>query len=295
MNQWWPPDKIAAGMAVPGYAVNHSYNVVNFAFWTTGGPVDIATVWANLITYISTDNPWGAKTLAEAQKAWIDIYHAHGIKVLVSAFGSTDFPTSRGVDPVQCGKNLAQFVIANQLDGVDLDWEDNDAMNAGKGEDWLISITKTLRELLPQGKYIISHAPQAPYFMGKPQYPNGGYLTVDAAVGDLIDFYNVQFYNQGTSAYSTYNTLFQQTDGWAKGTSVMEMEHAGIPLSRILIGKPITQGDASNTGYIPVGTFRSILQQAMSSIQWKGGFMGWQFKSDTDGSWSHQLASVFSQ
>jgi len=37
LNQWWPPEKIAAGMALPGYGANHSYNVVNLAFWTTGG------------------------------------------------------------------------------------------------------------------------------------------------------------------------------------------------------------------------------------------------------------------
>lgn len=55
------------------------------------------------------------------------------ILVMVSAFGATDFPTSAGKDPVQVGRQLAQFVIDNQLDGVDLDWEDNDAMNAGKG------------------------------------------------------------------------------------------------------------------------------------------------------------------
>jgi len=291
MNTWWPPEKIAAGMAVPGFAVGNSYNVVNFAFWTTGGPVDIATVWANLYTYVSADNPWG-KSLAEVQKAWINIYHQKGIKVLVSAFGSTDFPTSRGVDPVACGKSLAQFVIDNNLDGVDLDWEDNDAMNAGKGEAWLISITQTLRSMLPKGQYIISHAPQAPYFMGAPKYPNGGYLTVDKAVGSLIDFYNVQFYNQGTSAYISYATLFQKSDGWATGTSVQEMVAKGVDVSRIVIGKPVTQGDAANTGFVPLSALKSMLQQGASTTGWRTGVMGWQYKSDADGSWSNSLASV---
>jgi len=280
-------------MGLPGYAANYSYNVVNLAFWTTGGPVDMGTVWANLFTYVSADNPWG-KSLAEVQKAWIDIYHAHGVKLLISAFGSTDFPTSGGVDPVQCGTQLANFVIQNQLDGVDLDWEDNDAMNVGKGEAWLIAITKTLRSLLPKEKgYIISHAPQGPYFMGKPKYPNGGYLTVDAAVGDLIDFYNVQFYNQETTSYSSFSTLFQKSDGWATGTALQEISAKGIPLSRIVIGKPVTSGDASNTGFVPVGTLAAMYRQAVGSIGWNSGFMGWQFKSDADGSWSKQLAGAF--
>ena len=45
------------------------------------------------------------------------------------------------------------------LDGVDLDWEDNKALERGKGEKWLIECTKTIREYLPVGKYILSHAP----------------------------------------------------------------------------------------------------------------------------------------
>jgi len=44
---------------------------------------------------------------------------------------------------------------------------------------------------MPVGKYLLTHAPQAPYFSGSKLYPNGAYLTVDKKVGDLIDFYNV--------------------------------------------------------------------------------------------------------
>jgi chitinase len=69
------------------------------------------------------------------------------------------------------------------------------AMNQGLGEDWLIRCTRAIRVVLPKGEYILTHAPQAPYFKGKPKYPNGGYVTVNDEVGDLIDWYNVQFYN----------------------------------------------------------------------------------------------------
>lgn len=75
-------------------------------------------------------------------------------------------------------------------------------MEAGKGEAWLVTFTKTLRNLLPNA--IITHAPQAPYFKNT-YYPKGGYVTVDKQVGSLIDFYNVQFYNQGNTQYNTYN------------------------------------------------------------------------------------------
>jgi chitinase len=292
LTSWWPPTAIAAGLGIPGYAHNSSYNVINLAFWMDSGPADAATVWANAYTYVSSDNPWGSSNQA-VQAAWVQKYHSAGIKILVSAFGATEFPTSAGVDPVACGTKLANFVKQNQLDGVDLDWEDNAAMEAGKGEAWLVSITKTLRNLLPKSQgYIISHAPQAPYFMGAPKYPNGGYLTVDKEVGDQIDFYNIQFYNQGTSTYDSYATLFQTANGWATGTSVHELMSKGIPASRILVGKPVTTGDATNTGYVPVNTLAGLFSQAKGN-GWSSGFMGWQYIHDTDGSWSEKLHDAF--
>jgi len=288
LNSWWPPTAIAGGLGVPGYGHNSSYNIINLAFWLTAAPADAALVWSNAYFYVSPENPWGSSTKA-VQAAWLAKYHQQGIKVLVSAFGSTEFPTSAGVDPVKCGTDIANFVKLNQLDGVDLDWEDNSAMEAGKGEAWLISITRTLRQLLPREQgFIITHAPQAPYFMGTSKYPNGGYLTIDKAVGDLIDFYNIQFYNQAQSTYDTYESLFQRSNGWATGTAVQELVSKGIPISRIVVGKPVTSGDAANTGYVQVNALQAMLKSGKSS-----GYMGWQYVSDRDGSWSSILASAF--
>jgi len=82
----------------------------------------------------------------------------------------------------------------------------------GTAEAWLVSFTRQLRTVLPQGKwwrdsllvlvntihtgdYIITHAPVAPWFSpGK--FPGGGYLNIDRTVGSLIDWYNIQFYNR---------------------------------------------------------------------------------------------------
>jgi len=63
---------------------------------------------------------------------------------------------------VACGTALGNFVLKNNLDGADIDWEDNDAMEAGKGEQWLIDFTIALRKVIPD--HIITHCPQAPYF-----------------------------------------------------------------------------------------------------------------------------------
>ena len=145
LNAWWPPEAIAASIGVPPYSHSYSYNTINLAFWTTNqGPVDAALLWSNAIVYCSTDNPWGNTTQA-IQQAWISLYHQYGVKALVSAFGSTDFPTTQGADPIATAEALAAFVINNNLDGVDLDYEDNAAMETSTGVPWLISATRAVR------------------------------------------------------------------------------------------------------------------------------------------------------
>jgi len=166
-------------------------------------------------------------------------------------------------------------------------------MNAGIGEAWLINITNVLRSKLPSPKYIISHAPQAPYFMGAPQYRNGGYLTVDKEVGDKIDFYNIQFYNQGTSSYDSYETLFEKSNGWAIGTSIKEIAKRGVNINKIVVGKPVTQADVVNSGYVPVQSLKQYLQSGIQNSAWKGGIMGWQYADDIQSKWINTLATAF--
>jgi chitinase len=60
-------------------------------------------------------------------------YNAAGIKLVVSAFGSTDAPTSSGADPVATANTMAAWVIQYGLDGIDVDYE---VMSVYSG--WLI-------------------------------------------------------------------------------------------------------------------------------------------------------------
>lgn len=50
-------------------------------------------------------------------------YASAGISLIVSAFGSTEAPTSQGADPTATANNLAAFVKQYGLDGVDVDYE----------------------------------------------------------------------------------------------------------------------------------------------------------------------------
>ena len=76
------------------------------SFWLYSGLADQAETW---------------KELSADQRATIKSeYAAAGIKLLVSAFGSTETPTSSGVDAVAAADALAQWCKDYDLDGVDV-------------------------------------------------------------------------------------------------------------------------------------------------------------------------------
>jgi len=84
-------------------------------------------MWQNAGQWFGDQSKFG-KTTAEIQKNLRATYNKNGIKILVSAFGDSEWPTTAGKDPVECGHKLGKFVQENNLDGADVDWEDNAAM-----------------------------------------------------------------------------------------------------------------------------------------------------------------------
>ncbi|ORY50409.1 glycoside hydrolase [Rhizoclosmatium globosum] len=213
----------------------------------------------------------------DTRQEYLKAYHNAGKKLLVSAFGASEWPTTAGVDPAVSANNVADFVIKWGFDGC---WT---------AEQWLITYTRVLRQRLPSPQYIVSHAPQAPYFFAG-VYSGGGYLAIHQAVGDLIDFYNVQYYNQGSASYDTCETLFYQAGAWAAGSSVFEIAAAGVPLNKIVVGKPITPQGAANTGYMDAYSLAACFPEAKAK-GWNGGVMGWQYSLDPSFNWISVLSA----
>lgn len=281
LTSWWGCN-VAEALGLPNGPTNGP-NVIALSFWTTGSVADAVSVWSSLNMYIPENCGYGSSS-SEIQRNLIQKFHANGVKVIVAAFGATNNPTSE--DPTQVCTNIAQFVLANNLDGVDLDYEDSNAFERGVGAQWLITCTKVIRQYLPQGQYILTHAPQGPYFTTGPNYPDGAYLTVDREVGQLIDWYNLQYYNQGTGVYESYDDCFVKCSAWP-GTAVLELK--GLK-SKVAVGKPVTQSDANN-GWVAASTFAEWLQRA-NQAGWCGGAMYWQKPSDSDGSFGVTMKST---
>ncbi|KAF9454330.1 glycoside hydrolase family 18 protein [Macrolepiota fuliginosa MF-IS2] len=270
-------DKFVSGeTGPPPVSMVQGYNVFALSFLLTEGAFDKAEEWTQL---------------TDAQRSSVKSqYAAAGIQIIVSLFGSTDAPTSSGADPVATANTMAAFVKQFNLDGVDVDYEDFNAINAGDGraEQWLTDFTRQLRNQLPQGQFILTHAPVAPWFSpGK--FGGGAYLTVNQNVGSLIDWYNVQFYNQGTSEYTTCSGLLTTSSGTWPQSALFQIAASGVPLSKLVIGKPATTGDASN-GFIPTSTLAQCVSQAKNQ-GWSAGVMVWEFP-DAAAAWIQDVRSI---
>ena len=84
----------------------------------------------------------------------------------------------------------------------------------------------------------------------------------------------MQFYNQGI--YTTCESLISKSGGAFPGSSLLEIPKHGVPLSKLVIGKPATSADATN-GYMSPAKLASCLGTAHAK-GWKGGLMVWQVR-----------------
>ncbi|KAG1869320.1 glycoside hydrolase family 18 protein [Suillus tomentosus] len=223
-----------------------------------------------LVEYGAADQAQEWEELTAAQRSSIlSEYDAAGISLIVSLFGSTETPTSSGYDPIDTANTMAAWVIEYGLQGVDIDYEDFAAFDAGTGaaEQWLGNFTTQLRTQLPQGQYILTHARE----FSPDMWGGGGYLWVNSVVGDMIDWYNVQ----GTTEYTTCDGLLYNSSTTWPESALFQIADSGVPLDKLVIGKPATAAQATN-GYIDPSLLASCVSSAYAS-GWDGGVMVWEY------------------
>ncbi|KDQ61714.1 glycoside hydrolase family 18 protein, partial [Jaapia argillacea MUCL 33604] len=266
-------DKYVSGTFPPPVSEVEGYNVFALSFLLLEGAWDNAEAWVEL-------NSTERATIKSE-------YAAAGIQLIVSLFGSTDVPTTSGADPITTADTMAAWVIEYDLDGVDVDYEDFDAFDAGTAEAWLISFTTELRNQLPEGDYILTQAPVAPWFSPN-MWTGGGYLYVDQEVGSMIDWYNIQFYNQGTTEYTTCSGLLTNSSSTWPESALFQIAANGVSLDKLVIGKPATTADANN-GYIAAATLAGCVEDAVEQ-GWNAGVMVWEFP-DAAASWIETVRS----
>eukprot|EP01084_Bolivina_argentea_P029989 55636_1 len=301
---WTVPynEELLSSLGVPGYS-NHPYNVLKFGAWNSGSEESVcasaAYAWEYLSAWIIDPalrmNLTGSlhPTSNELRTAIKGIYDSHNITLFISAGNSYlytifDYPQRDRRVATDVATSLSQYAVNYSYDGVDINWQEPLYFNHnGDGEIWLTNFTAVLYNTLSNEptKYYITHSPAAPSFGGT--YTQGAYLTVHTNVGHMIDWYNIQFCNQGIS-YNTFETMFIESIGWSSNSSVYQMikgQNAygiSIPAEKIVIGK-LALGGTSD--YVDGTTLNSIFNQAISvandsPIAWNTGFMMAPFYSE---------------
>ena len=268
---WNSPDQTVISMVQAGY------NIIILSFYISNlGPVDMAVAWAGLSN--------------STKQSVVSYAHSQGAIILVSAGGSTDIPYSMNANTF--GTTVGNWVVSQFLDGIDFDLENlapyvaYPPMTSAQTIQWMISATTSAKTAMGPNSFI-THAPQAPYFGPISSSSTawagvlGGYTAVYKGAATSIDYLNVQFYNQG-SCYPDFTSTFLNsgsTSGcYFPGTSANEIASYGIPLSKIIIGKPVTSSDAGS-GYIPATTLSTMFSQAQKTLNYTPGIMGWVWHS----------------
>lgn len=129
-------------------------------------------------------------------------------------------PTTSKFDPIGTATQLAKFATDNLFDGVDVDWEDTASFQLGDrqartGWSLLPKLWESYCLLDPSLPMLLEPHTSLLTSKAMPVYPAGAYLTVDKEAGSLIEFYNIQFYNQGKGVYDYAAGQFNISGGWA--------------------------------------------------------------------------------
>lgn len=251
-----------------------------------------------ILSFLEINGPGGK--LADFYKAsyqerhdWIKSLHDRNISVLLSAFGGD--PSQQAItmkfDPVALGRLHGEIVRESGLDGLDNDLEDFQASMVQNHDvaEWIVQYTRAVRSQIPRGKYALSTAPIAPWFTTNEQrYCSGLFRQVAKEVGDEYDWYNLQFYNQGENIFTDCNSiLFKSNFQNFDGSSVFEIHNnTGIPLDKLVIGKPASQEDA-DSGYISPSLLSQCIGQAHKK-GWNAGVMAWQWPN-ANSRWFQQV------
>jgi len=100
------------------------------------------------------------------------------------------------------------------------------------------------------------HVAIAPWF--SPNVLNGEFLRIHKQVGSLIDWYNVQFYNQFQN-YTECGDMLNNS-GFFPNSSLFHIAANGVPLSKLVIGKLASAGQGS--GFIDPSNLAACLKRA---------------------------------
>lgn len=226
------------------------------------------------------------------------------------------------------GNDLASLLLSNNIKGIDFDIESIPVSQSGQiipsnlGDlkrysknlkssyngnyddiyNYLGYMSKAVKD---KGITTVSHAPQPPYF-----YPflSGSwkqlYYNVDKYFGQYIDFYNIQYYNNGD--YNSQSLLFTDDTYFDASVNQLITANNGEPVglntiesNKIVLGEAIDAnwpGDNKQNWLDLTGFVQNQRNSSNSNLaKWYnvGGIMTWLYRLDSTKDTNSYLLSYF--
>jgi hypothetical protein len=310
--------------------INQGFNVINIAFLMSGNSGGSGYVYApsySMAQYWQTTSSTSL-TVYQCQYNSVQYANSKGVIVLISAGGATDYPMSSypqtDAGGNDYGTDVANWAGQNNLNGVDFDIENfatgftYGTMTADECVSWVgqATIGGYYTFSYYNSPIYISHSPQAPYFGPYSSTvptgvfwtgTSGGYTNIYnycalSGGGNMINWFNVQYYNQGNENYTSYNQIFVEstttgyTYPWFPGTAIEEVAGSSTsPYSYQNYGSPTVPQNAMIVGGILAPSYGSSgyndptdlgdwIAQAGTTYGYVGGAMVWQFTNTTTSS-----------
>ena len=307
--------------------INQGFNVINLAFLMSGNSGGNGYVYAPSSCMASYWQTTSSTTLSVYNCQYNSVQYANsrGVIVMISAGGATDYPMSSYPQTDEGGSDygtdVANWAGQNNLNGIDFDIENfavgftYENMTGDQCVSWVGQATISAYYTISyyNSPIYISHSPQAPYFGPySSSVPSGvfwtgtcgGYTNIYnycalSSGGNIINWFNVQFYNQGCENYVSYSQIFVEstTTGseypWFPGTAIEEVAGSStspysyqkyssptVPQNVMLVGGLLAASFGSS-GYVDPTDLGNWISQAGTNYGYVGGAMVWQFTNTT--------------
>lgn len=201
-----------------------------------------------------------ANSTQQTQKAILAALHISGTQLMASLGGSAAAHSIYSkYDPTAFGRRAAKYVVDLGLDGLDIDLEGWG--NDQNGANFLKAVTLgAYTYFKSEGagkKYTISHAPEMPDFWHQSLYAA---VLADTTTFNMIDFVNVQMYNQlqfPSTDYIFTKDIYAPAIGAPTCLQSIAMAVANgstVPTDWHAINNKLLLGFPCKDGSFPVGT-----------------------------------------
>jgi chitinase len=314
------PDPVTAWASQP-----YSHIVLGFLMNTPDGSCKSTDPLYSLLSVGNLKDgsvPWGdCKNSWKIQNpALFKAQQARGVKIMLAIGGGSGYYSdvwkSIGTDIggflTRVNATIAQIESANgfTIDGIDLDYEDNAALDYQAtttpydGVDLVVRLSHALAQLRNgRSGFLLSHAPQAMLLCPQSEIDKCGalkcttpgdpantthcpcakacgpgtrsYLSIMKQVGKEVDFLNVQY----------YNTRHIGTAGFAIDHVTGLHKEGSVDTAKILFGKPSCLGApgvaaCSNFGYLDPSASAGIITALLGNGIPLGGAMTWEMANE---------------